>query len=436
VKKLYTTDLTVAIKRGDFNETFKYLYGARAESAAARYSKAVKEFEKLFGAGEVRLFSAPGRTEVGGNHTDHQHGCVLAAGIDLDIIALARKNNDGIIRVKSEGYHMSQIDLSDLSPQPDECEHFESLVRGVAARFKELGYEIGGFDTYTTNDVLKGSGLSSSAAFEVMLCTLMSKLYNDGKMLPVEAAIVSQYAENKYFNKPCGLMDQTACSCGSFVGIDFKNPEKPLIEKVNFDFAKSGHALCIVDTGGCHADLTGEYADVPAEMKSVAAFFGKEVLRDVDEEEFYQNIAALRKEVSDRAVLRAIHFFDDNRRAVALKEYLQKGDFESFCKTVTESGRSSLCYLQNVFPASAPDQQGLTVALALTEKILAGRGAYRVHGGGFAGTIQAYVPNDLLDTYKSKMEAVFGDKHCYVLNVRPVGGCEIKNGEVVENGRA
>ena len=320
---------------------------------------------------------------------------------------------------------MDEIDLSVLTPQESENEHASALIRGVAARFKELGYAIGGFDAYTTSNVLKGSGLSSSAAFEVMICTLLNGLYNDGKMDAVEAAIVSQYAENVFFNKPCGLMDQVACSVSGFVGIDFNDTANPVIEKVDFDFAKVNHSLCIVDTGGSHSDLTNEYAAVPQEMKAVASFFGKEYLRQVDETEFYKNIPALREKVNDRAILRAIHFFADNKRAVTLKDLLKEGDFDGFLKTVKESGRSSLAYLQNVYAASAPQEQGLTLALAITERILGDRGGYRVHGGGFAGTIQAYVPNDMLDTYKSEMEKVFGENHCYVLSVRPVGGVEV-----------
>ena len=420
------TTLKNAINSGEFKSAFTYLYNQKSEDMPSRYANAVDEFVTLFGdSDELRVFSAPGRTEVGGNHTDHQHGCVICAGINLDIIAIAKKNDDNIIRVKSAGYPMDEIDLSVLTPQEDENEHASSLIRGVAARFKELGYTIGGFDAYTTSNVLKGSGLSSSAAFEVMICTLLNGLYNDSKMDAVEAAIVSQYAENVFFNKPCGLMDQVACSVSGFVGIDFNDTTKPVIEKVDFDFAKFNHSLCIVDTGGSHSDLTNEYAAVPQEMKAVAEFFGKEYLRQVDETEFYKNIPALREKVNDRAILRAIHFFADNKRAVTLKDLLKAGDFDGFLKTVKESGRSSLAYLQNVYASSAPQEQGLTLALAITERILGDRGGYRVHGGGFAGTIQAYVPNDMLDTYKSEMEKVFGENHCYVLSVRPVGGVEV-----------
>lgn len=410
---------------GKYENTFKTLY-PNQQNVAERYARCVDKFVNKYGDSDgLRLFSAPGRTEVGGNHTDHQQGCVLAAGVDLDVIAVARKTDTGIIRIQSEGFAEDIIDLSVLTPQEDEVEHAPALVRGVAARFKQLGYEIGGFDAYTTSNVLKGSGLSSSAAFEVLVCTLLNSLYNDEKMDSVEKAIVSQYAENEFFKKPCGLMDQMACSYGGFVGIDFDDPANPVIEKVDFDFKAVDHSLCIVDTGGCHADLTADYAGVPAEMKAVAAHFGKGILRDVDEDEFYMSIPKLRETVSDRAILRAIHFFNDNRRAVELKEKLKANDFDGFKQTILASGKSSLQCLQNVFAASNPGEQGLTLALTLTEKILGGKGAFRVHGGGFAGTIQAFVPNDILSTYKYEIEKVFGEGKCYVLSIRPVGGVEI-----------
>ena len=417
--------LKKALLSGNYDKTFEKLY-PNSQNVAERYVRCVDRFVNKYGDSDgLRLFSAPGRTEVGGNHTDHQQGCVLAAGVDLDVIAVARKTDTGIIRIQSEGFAEDVIDLSVLTPQEDEVEHAPALVRGVAARFKQLGYEIGGFDAYTTSNVLKGSGLSSSAAFEVLVCTLLNSLYNDEKMDSVEKAIVSQYAENEFFKKPCGLMDQMACSYGGFVGIDFDDTANPVIEKVDFDFKAVNHSLCIVDTGGCHADLTADYAGVPAEMKAVAAYFGKGVLRDVDEDEFYSSISKLRETVSDRAILRAIHFFNDNRRAVELKEKLKANDFDGFKQTILESGKSSLQCLQNVFAASNPSEQGLTLALTLTEKILNGKGAFRVHGGGFAGTIQAFVPNDILPEYKQKIEKVFGEGKCYVLSIRPVGGVEI-----------
>lgn len=417
--------LKAELRSGKYENTFKKLY-PNSKNTQERYCYVVDKFVEKYGDGEgLRIFSAPGRTEVGGNHTDHQHGCVLAAGVGLDVIAVARKNDDGIIRIQSEGFAEDIIDLKILTPQTDEIEHAPALVRGVAARFHDLGYEIGGFDAYTTSNVLKGSGLSSSAAFEVLVCTLLNSLYNDEKMDSVEKAIVSQYAENNFFNKPCGLMDQMACSYGGFVGIDFNDPANPIIEKIDFDFTAVNHSLCIVDTGGCHADLTPDYAAVPAEMKAVAEVFGKDVLREVDENEFYSRIAEIREKTNDRAVLRAIHFFNDNRRAVQLKNSLKAGDFEGFKNTIIASGRSSLQCLQNVFSSVNPYEQGLTLALSLTEKILNGSGAFRVHGGGFAGTIQAFVPNELLYTYKTEIEKVFGEGKCYVLSIRPVGGVEV-----------
>ena len=424
-------ELITKIKNGGYDESFTRLYGRNIVDVRKRYIENIENFNKLFGfkertcKRELIMFSAPGRTEIGGNHTDHQRGCVLAAAVSLDIIAVAAKNNDNIIRIKSAGHGMAQVDLSELEPLSNETGRSPALIRGIAARFKKIGYNIGGFDAHTTSDVLKGSGLSSSAAFEVAVCGLMNHLYNDGKMGDVETAIVSQYAENVYFNKPCGLMDQMACSVGGFVGIDFADPSDPVIEKVDFDFASSGHSLCIVDTGGSHADLTDEYASIPAEMKQIAAFFGKGFLRKVAENDFYANIGGLRKKCSDRAILRGMHFFADNARAVNEKTALQNGDFDEFLRLINESGLSSQSYLQNVFATSNPAEQGLSLALSLTARILNGRGAYRVHGGGFAGTIQAFVPDDLLNRYKSAIEKVFGNGACYVLSVRPVGGVKV-----------
>ncbi len=413
------------IDAGKYDDVFRVLY-PHATDSKERYAGAIRSFTELFGENEeIRLFSVPGRTEVGGNHTDHQHGCVLAAGVDLDIIAVAAKNDSDEICIQSAGFPMDRVRIDELEPVEKENEKAIALIRGIAARFKQLGYKIGGFNAYTTSKVLKGSGLSSSAAFEVMVCTLLNSLYNDGKMDAVQKAIVSQYAENVFFNKPCGLMDQTACSVGGFVAIDFHDPKAPVVEKVDFDFASVDHSLCIVDTGGSHSDLTNEYAAIPAEMKAVANAMGKEVLRDVDEDAFYADIPALRQKVSDRAILRAIHFFHDNKRAISLRDALKKGDFEAFKQTITASGRSSLSFLQNVFAASSPQEQGLTLALAVTERILNGQGAFRVHGGGFAGTIQAFVPNALLDTYKREIEAIFGPDSCYVLSIRPYGGIEV-----------
>ena len=396
------------------------------QAQKSRYLRIVSSFEELFGSGrEIEMFSAPGRTEVCGNHTDHNHGCVLAASVNLDAVAAAGINDENIVRVKSEGYKMDVVDLDDLGVMPAERGRSAALVRGVCAGFKNRGYNIGGFDAATASDVLSGSGLSSSAAFEVLLGTILNHLYNGGKVSAVEIAQIAQFAENEYFGKPCGLMDQMACSVGGFVRIDFKDPAAPVIEKLDFDFGACGHALCIVDTGGDHSDLTDDYAAVRSEMESVAAKFGKSVLREVDRADFEKQISVIRDAAGDRAVLRAIHFYNENERVEKQAQALKNGDFEAFKALVVESGFSSYMYNQNVFTCKAPENQPVSIALALCQDILAGRGAWRVHGGGFAGTIQAFVPMDLLDAFKEKICAVFGEKSCYVLNIRPDGGIKV-----------
>lgn len=408
---------------------FKSVYADNEELQRERYAFLTENFKSYFSLESddgIEYFSAPGRTEIGGNHTDHQHGRVLAAAVNLDIIAAAKKRDDSMIRLKSHEYtKFDEIDISVLEPKSMEREKSASLIRGIAARVSELGYNVGGFDCYTTSNVLKGSGLSSSAAFEVLVVTIINHFYNDDKINPVTVAQIAQYAENVYFGKPSGLMDQTASSVGGFTAIDFNDPQKPVLKKIEFNLSDYGHKLCIVDTRGSHADLTNEYAAVPVEMKSVAESFGKSVLREVDEDEFYKNIPALREKLGDRAVLRAVHFFDENRRAKEEADKLKEKDFDAFRALVKESGNSSLMKLQNVFASSDPSHQGLTLALALTERLLKDRGAYRVHGGGFAGTIQAYVPDDLLDEYKTMIESVFGEGTCYVLNIRTAGGTKI-----------
>ncbi len=423
-----TLALREDIKAGRYDERFRAVYVTDAEIKAQyeRYCSLADDFDEVFSADrDVRIFSAPGRTEVGGNHTDHNHGRVLAAGINLDAIALASKNDDNTVRVKSKGYAMDVVDLSDLSVHESETGHSPALVRGVMKGFENLGYKTGGFDAVTASRVLSGSGLSSSAAYEVLVGTMVNYLYNDGKVDPVTIAKIAQYAENEYFGKPCGLMDQMACSVGSFISIDFKNPAEPVIEKVDFDFASCGHSLCIVDTKGSHSNLTDEYAAIRIEMESVAKYFGKSVLREVDREEFEKNIPELRKAVGDRAVLRAIHFYNDNDRVVKEVAALKARDFEAFKSLIIESGASSYMYNQNVFATKQPDIQPVSLALSISEAVLKGKGAWRVHGGGFAGTIQAFVPNDLLEKYKAEIERIFGEGSCYVLSVRPVGGTEI-----------
>lgn len=405
---------------------YQELYGKEAEAQKARYEAIKKGFEETFGSAEgAEWYSAPGRTEIGGNHTDHNHGRVLTAAVNLDIVGLAKKTGDNVIRLKSAEYpRMDTVDLSDLTPR-EEKSGSQAIIRGISAKCRELGYQVGGFDCYTISRVMKGSGLSSSAAFEILVVTVISHLYNDGKIDPVTAAIIAQYAENVYFGKPSGLLDQMASSVGGFTSIDFNEPLKPKIKKVDFDFASCGYALCVVDTGGNHANLTDEYAAIPAEMKKVANFFGKEFLRDVDERDFYGAIKELRTAVGDRPILRAMHFFDDDRLAAQEAEALQNGDFDAFLEMVQTSGRSSLTRLQNVFAGSAPEEQGITLALTIAEFLLQGRGAFRVHGGGFAGTMQAYVPLDLLESYRDGMEKVFGPGSCHVLSVRQPGGTKV-----------
>ena len=422
-----TNDLKVKLAGAEYDAALAKNYKKEdIEAQKARYVRIAENFEELYGADrEVSVFSAPGRTEVCGNHTDHNHGMVLAASVNLDAVAVAGKNDENIVRVKSEGYKMDVVDISDLGVMPAERGRSASLVRGVCAGFKNRGYEIGGFDAATASDVLSGSGLSSSAAFEVLLGTMLNHLYNDGKISPVEIAQIAQFAENEYFGKPCGLMDQMACSVGGFVMIDFKDPAVPVINKLDFDFGACGHALCIVDTGGNHADLTDEYAAVRCEMENVASKFGKAVLRDVDRAEFEKNISVVRDSAGDRAVLRAMHFYNENDRVAKQAEALGGGDFEAFKALVIESGASSYMYNQNVYTCAAPSCQPVSIALAMCQDILKGKGAWRVHGGGFAGTIQAFVPMDLLDEFKTKICAVFGEKSCYVLNIRPEGGIKV-----------
>lgn len=383
-------------------------------------------FEKTFGKRDtLRVFSAPGRTEIGGNHTDHQHGRVLAAAVNLDMLAAVSENDENVIRVQSEGYRMCAVSLDNLSVRANEVNTTLALIRGVAAKFREMGAKLRGFDAYVISDVLRGSGLSSSAAYEVLIGAIVNALCYDGKATSIEIAQIGQYAENVYFGKPSGLMDQMASSVGGFVAIDFADPKSPIVTPLAFDFGATGHSLCILDCGADHADLTGEYAAIPVELKKISAMFGKEVLRDVPEADFYARLPEIRKTAGDRAALRAIHFYGDNQRAGKQAEALQKGDFEEFLRLVRESGRSSWMYLQNVIPAGSTQHQDMALALALCEKLLCGRGAFRVHGGGFAGTAQAFVPNDLLPEFRAQFEAVFGAGSCHVLSVRPEGGVEL-----------
>lgn len=409
--------------------TLDLLYKAEAlERQKERYEKAVASYKEYFGSeGEdIRIFSAPGRTEVGGNHTDHNCGKVLAAGVDMDIVAVVEPISEPIVIFKSEGFDECRISLNELSVVESEKNTTPALIRGVAKGMKDRGFALGGFKAYATSDVLKGSGLSSSAAFEVLAGTIFSYLYNEGKVNPVKIAQIAQYAENVYFGKPSGLMDQMASSVGGFVAIDFKDVESPIIENVNVDFDAFGHALCIIDTKGSHADLTPDYAAIPSEMKAVAEFFSVPVLRQLCKHDIMLNINVLRDKFGDRAVLRSLHFFEENKRVEKLVNALKRNDFQAFLDSINESGNSSYKYLQNVYSSSHVEQQGLGIGLNIAEFALQRKGASRVHGGGFAGTIQAFVPFELLKEFKMEMEKVFGGGSCHVLKIRPVGGCEVK----------
>ena len=379
-------------------------------------------FAAAFGCAPERYFSAPGRTEIGGNHTDHQRGRVLAGAVNLDTVAAVKCNGTSTIRIQSKGYPISVVDLSNLTPVESEINSTPALIRGVAARFAQLGCKVEGFDAYCESTVLPGSGLSSSAAFEVLIGTIVNHLFFEGKVSQPEIAMIGQYAENVFFGKPCGLMDQTASAVGNLVTIDFFDKDHPVIEPVSFDFSSCGHALCIIDSGADHADLTDEYAAVPGEIKAVAAFLGKEVLTEIDEAEFYAKIPVLRKECGDRAVMRCIHFYQENARVPQQVAALREGNFEKFLSLVKQSGYSSYMYLQNVIPAGYKQHQDVAVALGLAEHYLKGRGAYRVHGGGFAGTIQAFVPYDMLDEFVAGMDGALGAGACHVLSIRPQGG--------------
>lgn len=418
-----------SLKNGGFNAAIASLYSAEeCEFQKIRLIKLAELFISLYGERDgMRFFSAPGRTEVCGNHTDHNRGEVLAAAINLDAVACAAANGENTVRVKSAEYPDTDIiDLTQLSPVEAEKNTSAALIRGVAARLSQLGYKIGGFDAATVTRVLSGSGLSSSAAFEVLIGSVFNYLFNDGAISPVVIAQTAQYAENKFFGKPCGLMDQTACSVGSFVRIDFADTDKPVITPLEFDFASCGHDLIITDTRASHADLTDEYASIRLEMEAVAGFFGKPALRDVDECEFYKNIAAIREKTGERPLLRAFHFFSENKRVEAAADALNKNDFEAFKTVIKDSGASSFMYNQNVFSSKFPLSQPVSLALAASQAVLCSRGAWRVHGGGFAGTIQAFVPHELKDKYVSALENIFGSGACYVLSIRARGGTEIK----------
>ena len=410
---------------GELDDALRYLYGDALEAQKQKYLALANAFEGAFGeSDEAMLFSAPGRSEIGGNHTDHQLGRVLAATVTVDTRAVVAPRDDNVVRIHSQGYTPLCVTLDQLAPNAAEENASEALVRGIAERFTQTGRKVGGFDAVTASDVPKGSGLSSSAAFSILVSTIFSELYNNGEISPVEQALASKYAENKHFGKPSGLMDQLACAVGGFVTIDFEQPDDPKIEKIDCDLAALGYGICIVNCGGNHADLTPEYAAVTKEMGEVAQVFGKTVLREVDEATFYDSLGQLRKTVSDRAILRAMHFFGDNARVPLQAEALKSHNIETFRRLMNESGRSSFMLLQNVCPTDV-NERGLALALGLSERMLKGLGAWRVHGGGFAGTILALVPLEMMADYQAQMERVFGPGCCYRFAVRPVGGIKI-----------
>lgn len=410
-------------------DLLKKLYGNDPDilhDQVQRYTSLLNSFESRYGGADAFLFSSPGRTEIGGNHTDHNHGRVLAGAVNLDMIAVAAPNGESIIRISSTGYPDFEVSLSDLKPDRSDFYTTSSLVKGIAARFKELGHYIGGFNACIDGRVPKGSGLSSSASFEVLIGAILNSLFNQGKVHPVENAKIGQWAENNFFGKPCGLMDQTACSVGGLITIDFKDPAAPVVKEVNFDFMATGFALVITDTGGNHADLNDEYASLPTDMKAVANELGKSVLREVSLDDVIGIIPKIREKVGDRAILRAIHFQGDNQRVVDQVAALENNDFKGFLQLVVESGYSSYMYNQNIYPVNNVREQGVSLGLALSDLVLKHKGAWRVHGGGFAGTIQAFVPERLVDQYIRTLESVFGEGRCHKLFIRKEGAHKIE----------
>ena len=424
------TQLLQTLSDGQHDQALAALYALDGtkeslDKARSRAVHVVQRFIEEFSPSPeaaAALFSGPGRTEIGGNHTDHQHGHVLCGSVDLDMLACAAPNGLNVIRVQSEGYPALEVSLDSLLPREEEKNTSAALVRGVASKVAELGYSLRGFDAYVTSNVLSGSGLSSSAAYEVLMGNILNHLCCDNALDPVEIAKIGQYAENVYFGKPCGLMDQMGSSVGGAVAIDFQDPASPVVRRADYDFSASGHALCIVDTASSHGDLTDDYADITREMGAVAAYFGQRFLRDVPEKDFRAALPALRKACGDRAVLRALHYYEDDRRAVEEADALAQGDFSRFLALVNESGLSSSLHLQNTWSISDPSQQAIPVVLAVGRELLNGTGAIRVHGGGFAGTIQAFVPNEGLASFK---EALLGPGKCHILHIRPQGGTAI-----------
>lgn len=425
-KKMKASQLKEKFLKEEYDELMSDLYedSSLVQYQKNRYAQALSRFMDLYGDQEVSIYSAAGRSEISGNHTDHQHGCVLAGSVNLDAIGIVTKQV-GKIKIVSDDFDLHEIELDDLEKKEEEIGTSEALVRGVLARLKEMGYQVGGFKAFITSDVLMGAGLSSSAAFETLIGTIIDGLYNDMSIDMVTIAKVGQYAENVYFGKPCGLMDQCACAVGGLISIDFKDTDNPIVKAVECDFSTFNHSLCIVDTKASHADLTDAYGAVPQEMKDVAHFFEKEVLREVDEKEFYEKIPAIRESLkNDRSILRAIHFFNENKRVGEIVVALQSNDFEGFKKGIQASGNSSYKYLQNIYADFDIKNQAVSIALAMSELILANHGVCRVHGGGFAGTIQAFVENDFVQTYKEEIEKVYGKDSCHILKIRKNGGCK------------
>ena len=428
IGRMYFMDcetLLARLRAGDWDDRLAPLY-PDLDAARARAARVVEGFVAAFGNREgTGLFSGPGRTELGGNHTDHQHGRVLCGSVDMDMLACAAPNGTRTARVISGVYPALEVDLTDLSVREEERNTSAALVRGMAAAVDGGACRVEGFDAYVTSTVLSGSGLSSSAAYEVLMGNLLNSLFLGGELDPLTIARYGQYAENVFFGKPCGLMDQMGSSVGGAVAIDFKDPAAPVVQKIDYDFSRSGYTLCIVDTGASHADLTEDYAAIPAEMGAAAAFFGKTWLREVEESAFRESLPALRERCGDRAVLRALHFFEEDRRTAAEADALARRDFGRFLELVEESGLSSQLHLQNIWSVRDTRQQAVELSLTLGRELLGGRGAIRVHGGGFAGTIQAWVPDDRVVRFQTGMEAVLGQDRCHVLHIRPVGGCVI-----------
>ena len=405
-----------------------WLYGEGKdviEKQKNRYAALIRRHAELFGEKpDLQLISAPGRTEIGGNHTDHNNGRVLAAAVNLDALCAASPREDLTVRFHSEGYDPIELDLSDLSVRPEEEGTTKALIRGVAAGMQQNGYQIGGFDAAVTSTVAGGSGLSSSAALEVMLTGVFDSLFNRFDMPYVLRAQISQMAENRYFGKPSGLLDQMASAAGGLVTVDFRDTEKPVVEPISYDFAKRGFALVVVATGGSHANLTDHYAAIPAEMKQVAAGFGKKVLRDLTVEDLVAKLDILRSRVSDRAIMRAFHFVTENDRVPRQVAALKEDRIDDFLQLIIDSGRSSYMYLQNVFANN--QDQSLSLALCLAGGLLSGKGAWRIHGGGFAGTTLNFVPTEKVASFVEVMTRAFGENACFVLNIRPVGAARIE----------